>query len=142
MAVPGVTPPTPPVAETVATPVALLLHVPPLVASVNAVLVPVQTVADDGSIDATPEITVTALVTTQLPMLYEIVADPAEAPKTAPVEETVAIVVLLLVHVPPETVSPKGVLAFEHTVTVPAGVITVGLLLTVTVAVAGQVPVV
>ena len=69
VAVPATTPETTPVTETAATPVTLLLQVPPLVVSVKAKVVPVQTVGEAGEIAAGPASTVTTLVTAQVPML-------------------------------------------------------------------------
>ena len=50
--VPAATPVTLPVAETVAVPNALLLQVPPPVASVKAILLPLQTDEEDALIAA------------------------------------------------------------------------------------------
>ena len=65
VAEPTVTPVTTPEASIVATPVALLLHAPPLVASANVVVAEVQTVVVpviDAGVDGTV-FTVTAAVT-------------------------------------------------------------------------------
>ena len=68
VAVPAETPCTVPDA-TLATAVLVLLHKPPDVASVKLVVVPVHTLAEVDVIAAGPAITVTDLVTEQLPRL-------------------------------------------------------------------------
>lgn len=66
--VPDDTPVTVPIVPTVATPVLLLLHVPPLVELLNAVEAPTQIAVDDGVIPATVAITVTIFDAAQLPI--------------------------------------------------------------------------
>src|ERR1043166_4771101 len=107
MEVPADTPVTTPVVEPiVATPVLLLLQVPPPVPSLNVVVAPWQ-------ILVTPVIgrgdgyTVTVMAAAQ-PVLrvYEMVEVPAATPVTIPVDEPiVATVVLLLVQIPPPVAS-------------------------------------
>ena len=58
---------TVPVALTVAVPVAELLQVPPLIASVSVSVLPVHIVGEAGKRLAGPGLTVTILVTMQLP---------------------------------------------------------------------------
>ena len=63
MAVPAATPLTTPAEETVAIPVALLLHVPPVVASARAVVLPEQKLtAVEGVILPAPEVTLTVAI--------------------------------------------------------------------------------
>ena len=65
---PGVSPLTTPVSETVATPVALLLHTPPEVASDKSVVDPSQKITgDDGEMAEGAVTTVTITVAVQLP---------------------------------------------------------------------------
>jgi hypothetical protein len=68
-AVPATTPPAIPVLPTVAMPVAELLQLPPLTASVRLWVLPVQIVGDAGKITAGPGLTVTVLVIKQPPEL-------------------------------------------------------------------------
>ena len=65
VAVPNVIPVTSPLPSTVATPILLLLHVPPLTLLLSVVLVPMHTDADDGEIVAGAVFTVTLLITVQ-----------------------------------------------------------------------------
>ena len=105
---------------TVATVVALLAHVPPVVTSLKPVVKPTQTVAvpviDEGN-----GLTVTTNVAIQpVPRVYVIVDVPDDTPVTKPVEEpTVAFAVLPLVHVPPLVASLMLVVKPAHTVAVP-----------------------
>jgi hypothetical protein len=70
VAVPATTPVTTPVPPTEATPVALLLHVPPAVAFDNAVVLPAHTVAVPVIVPALGSaLTVTTLVVLALPQL-------------------------------------------------------------------------
>ena len=70
VAVPAATPVTTPVLATVAIPVALLLHAPPVVPLVNVVVPPAHTVAVPVIEPALGKgLTVTTLVTTALPQL-------------------------------------------------------------------------
>jgi len=64
VAVPAAPPEIKPVAPTVAIPVALLLHVPPLMASVNVVVAPAHTAVTPVMING-DELTATILVTVQ-----------------------------------------------------------------------------
>ena len=71
VAVPADTPVTSPLAFTVAMPVALLLHVPPAVASVNCVVLPIHTVCVPVIAATTgAEPTVTVLVTCVVPQPF------------------------------------------------------------------------
>jgi hypothetical protein len=69
------------------------------------------------------EVTVTGSVANAIPHApdtsYEIVALPALIPETTPDELTVATSVLLLVHVPPETVAERVELVAGQIVDVP-----------------------
>jgi len=102
--VPVATPLTVPVEEPiVATPVLLLLHVPPDVVELSVVLLPAQMLVVPV-IEAGVLFTVNVEVAIQLPILYVIVAVPAPAPVAVPVDEPiVATPVLLLLQVPPLT---------------------------------------
>ena len=102
-----------------ATVVLLLLHVPPVVASVSVVVVPEQMVK-------VPEIglgrgfTVTTEVVLQ-PNVVNVIDEvpPVPKPLTVPVPVTVATPVLLLVQVPPPEASLSVVVAPSQTVSVP-----------------------
>jgi hypothetical protein len=98
--VPALTPVTTPVDEpTVATPVALLLHVPPDVAFARVVVVPVHMLV--FPVMGRRALMVTTAVMAHPPDgVYEIVVLPPATPVTTPVDPTVAMDVLLLVHVP------------------------------------------
>jgi hypothetical protein len=139
VAVPVATPVTTPDAFTVALLVALLLHTPPLtvfprlvVADTHTVVVPVMEVLGALFI-------VTILVAT-VPQLveYDIVHVPAVRPLTTPAALTVALAVLLLLHVPNATLLLNVVVSPAQTLVVP--VIVPGVVLIVTTAVAEQVP--
>ncbi len=100
MLVPALTPVTTP-DTTVATPPALLVHVPPLVVEARVVVDPTHT-------DAVPVIaaggafTVTVVDVVQPPSVYVINTVPALTPVTTPVPpSTVALDRLLLLHAPP-----------------------------------------
>lgn len=114
-ALPEVTPNTTPDAFIEATLVLLLLHVPPVTAFVSVVLLPVQTTELPEIVPAvTGLLTTTVCVANAVPQLpetvYEISTVPVAKPVTLPVVLTVAIDVLLLLHVPPLTASVKVML--------------------------------
>ncbi len=99
-----------PVVETVAIVLLLLIQAPPVVVSVNVVVLLTHT--DEEPVMA--PITGVGLMVTDfvayavaqlLVTPYEIVTDPPDTPTTRPDADTVATAVLLLLHVPPETVS-------------------------------------
>jgi hypothetical protein len=116
--VPAVTPDTIPEPEpTVATEVELLLQVPPDTASLNVVVDPVQTVSVPV-IAAGNGVTVTMVVTALVPIAYEIVVVPADTAVTVPLA-TVATLVALLLHTPPEVTLLSVVVPPEHNVVVP-----------------------
>ncbi len=123
---------TPVVLPTVATPGALLVHVPPGVASVNVIVEPTHT-ADGPAITAGNAFTVITLVVEQPPPNeYVIVTIPGFTPVTIPVKDpTVAIVSELLLHVPPLMISLSVIVDPTHTLDGP--VIGAGEELTVTV---------
>ncbi len=140
VALPAVTPDTRPPEVTVATAVLLLVHVPPVAASVNKEVAP-EHIPVEPRIAAGDGVTVITRVTVQPePREYVIVTGPGVTPVTVPAEEpvdiTVAIVVLLLIHEPPGGVSLSSTLAPTHTVAGP--VIGPGEELTVTTVVAVQ----
>jgi hypothetical protein len=114
------TPVTMPVALTVAFVVLLLIQLPPVVVVLNAVVAPTHTIGVPV-IAAGVALTVTTLVVMHalLPR-YVIVAVPAAMPVTvALVSGTVAILVLLLLHVPPPVADGSVVVAPSHTMPVP-----------------------
>jgi len=129
--VPGETPLTDPEPErVVATDVLLLLHVPKP-GSVSEIELPLQTV-DGPDTEEGSGLTVTTAVTAQLSALvYEIVVVPGRIPPTLPeVAPTVAVVDVLLLHVPPVVTSARSVADPIHVCNVP--VIEEGIGLTVT----------
>ena len=114
---------TPLTALTVATASVTLLHVPPLVLLASVVFSPVQT-------DAVPVLaagvgfTVIGHAAKQLPgvVVYVMVNGPEDTPVTSPDPLlTVALAILLLVHVPPPVRSDKVVVSPVHTVEAPVG---------------------
>ena len=142
IAVPTPAPVTIPDVPTVATDVLLLLHVPLAVASVNVVVLPLQT-------DKVPAIgatvillTVTEYVTTFVKQLldteYEITSLPRVTPVTVPELLIVAIEVNLLLHVPPLIRSVKGMVDPMATLVGPVIGDVVGWAVTFTVAVVPQ----
>lgn len=119
----------------VATAVLLLVHVAPPVASLRVMEEPTHTgifpVMGSGV-----GFTVTGVITEHTaptPFEYVMVAVPAAAPLTSPPGFTVAIVVLLLLHVPPVKASDKSVVYPAQSVLIP--VIAGGIGFTVTVMV-------
>ena len=107
-AVPDDTPVTTPVPPTtVATVVPPLVHVPPVVPSVNVIVEPTQNDEDAGIVDGAA-LTVIIVVTVQpVPNEYVISDVPDNTPVTTPVPAIVATVVVPLVHVPPVVPSVK-----------------------------------
>ena len=131
--VPTFPPVTTPPLVIVATVVVTLLHVPPPVASVkfNENVWQIEVVLPEiatGSV-----FTVTTCVTKQVPSVYDIVDVPTRKPLTVPSVPTVAMVVAVLLHVPPPVASVSAVVDPWHTVGFP--VITAGCVFTVTVVV-------
>ena len=142
VAVPAATPVTTPLLETVAIPVAELLQTPDGVASVNAVVLPTQTVLvppiDAGV--AGSGLIVNAFVT-EFPQpvvtVYLTITVPAVSPVTTPPEVMLAVPVPATIdQVPPAVPLVKGAVAeFTHTESAPPAMpATVGTVLTVTVA--------
>ena len=115
VAAPAKPPVTIPNAVTEATDVLLLLHVPPVTASLKVTFEVLQT--DDAPVMAIGKaITVTDVVAAlPQPVEYVIVAVPAIPPVTTPDAFTVATNELLLLHVPPVTASLKVVFDVAHT---------------------------
>ena len=105
-----------PVEDIVATVVIVLLHVPPVVASVKLMVVPVHRLVGPV-IDPGPAPTVTTVVAIQpAPSEYVIVVVPIVPPVRIPVvRPIVATVVVLLVHVPPVTASLNVMVPPMHT---------------------------
>jgi hypothetical protein len=91
------------------------------VPSASAAVLPIQTVtAPEGDIATGPVVTVTTALAEQPPLNeYFIVSVPAITPVTIPVLPTVAIVLLLLLQVPPGVMSAKCVVCAVHTFNVP-----------------------
>jgi len=109
--------PAPP-ETTVATPVALLLHEPPTVASFRVMSEPTQTLP--GPVMGELALTAMVFVVMQLPIAYVIVALPAVTPLIIPVEEPMeAKDGALLVHIPPLTASVNVVVAPLQTLDTP-----------------------
>ena len=127
VAVPLPIPVTTPVAGfTMATVPSLLLHVPVKVRSARVVTVPVQ-MSDAPVIAATvgTGFTFTPAVAIEpqpnaLLITYDIVAAPALTPVTVPLASTVAMPLLLLLHVPPADASDRVIADPAHTVVVAA----------------------
>ena len=135
---PAAIPLTTPVPEpTVASDVLLLLHVPPVVASLKVVVEPIHTLATPV-IDAGFGLTVTPNTAVQpAGSVYVMVAVPADTPVTIPVPApTEAIEVLLLLHVPPLVASLSEVVSPTQTLLTP--VIADGVGLTVSIIVVVQ----
>jgi hypothetical protein len=132
--VPDVTPVTRPVESTVALPLLLLLHVPPVVALLKDVVAPIHTLIVPDIADGAVLIVTTLVIIQPVASVYVISEVPADIPVTTPVEEpTVATVGLLLLHVPPDVVFVRLVVAPTQATTVPP--IAAGNGLTVSVAV-------
>ena len=143
--VPDVSPFTTPDVPIVATTVFVLLHTPPLAASVNAVdelaqtlTVPLMVPAAGNGLTVTAW--VAAVVTLPLVTVYDIVVVPEVRPLTTPEVPTVATMVLVLLHAPPVAASANAVDKPAHTVAVPVIVPAPGAGLTVTTIVAATVP--
>jgi len=123
-----------------ATDALLLLQVPPVEMSLKVVDAPEQ-IAVTPDIAGVAAFTVT-IVEVEQPREVNVITDvatlllPETTPVTTPEEFTVAVPVLLLLHVPPVVVSPKAVVAPWHTFVMP--VIDAGTGLTVTMVVRVQ----
>jgi hypothetical protein len=117
--VPEAIPKTVPVAEPiVAIEVLLLLHVPPVTASVKVDVAPAQTsVVPEIEVIGLTVITVVAIQF--VGAVYVIIAVPPVTPFTVPDVPTVAMPVLLLLHVPPDVMSLKVVDVPAQTIVVP-----------------------
>ncbi len=128
--VPGEIPVTTPVDDpTLAIPMQMHCHVPPLDGFVNVIVEPAQTV-DGPTIGAAAVTTVTTKVAAQPPTVYLIVTMPGLTPVTTPVKgATVAIVTAVLLHIPLGVVLDNVVVA--PTQTEPDPVIAAGNGLTV-----------
>ena len=136
LVVPPLMPATTPVPFIVPMAVALLIHVPPAVASSRSVVCPTQTnalpviAAGDASTVTTRELM------QPVPSVYTIVVVPAVSPFTTPDASTVPTAVVLLLHVPPAVALSRSVVLPVHTVAAP--VMAAGSGLTVTTAVAAH----
>jgi hypothetical protein len=132
--VPATIPVTTPVAAfTGATVTLLLLHVPPVVALLNAVVKPTQTLSVPLIAAGNPLTVTTAFMVQPVGNVYTIVAVPTAAPVTTPVALTGATDALLLLHVPPAVALLSAVVEPTHTWRMPFT--TAGNWLTVTTAV-------
>ena len=142
--VPEVRPLTTPEELIVATVVLVLLHTPPVVASVNVVEEPEHTVAVPLIVPAEEGLTVTTMVAATIPQVfvtvYDMVVVPAARPLTTPEVFTVATRVLVLLHTPPVVASVNVVDKPAITVAVPLIVPAAGEGLTVITWVATAVP--
>jgi hypothetical protein len=119
--VPADTPVTTPVPLTaVATLVVPLVHVPPVVASVNVIVEPAQKAADAGMVDGVV-LTVTIAVAVQpVPNEYVIMAVPETTPVTIPLlVPTVATDVVPLVQFPLVVPSVKVIVVPEQKAAAP-----------------------
>lgn len=116
VALPAVRPVTVPSVATVATVEALLLQTPPVVASETFVVVPAQIVeAPVTVIAAGGFVTVMGVVTTQVPMEYEIVVEPSATPVTTPPDVTDAMSGLSELQIPPGVGFERGAIPPRQT---------------------------
>lgn len=125
--------------ETVAVPVALLLHIPPDVASVKVIELPVHTCGFAGNIMPGAVFTVATVDAEHPAIVYNIVAVPTEFPVITPPAVIEAMPEALLLHAPLPVASVKVAVPPRQTVT-GLGLIAEGVALTVTVVVEEQVP--
>ncbi len=140
IAVPALTPVIiPDVLLMVATVISLLLQVPPDVVLLSKADDPSHTVVVPLMVAGLLYIIIVVVRTHPAPNEYEIVAEPAATPVTTPVEPSmVAVDVLLLLHVPPDTGWPNVAVVPTHT---PVGpVIAAGVALIVITRVVKQPP--
>lgn len=109
-----------------------LLQVPPVVASVSNVVVPVQT-ANAPPIAAGNGLTVFRIVVKQpVPSVYDIAGVPADTPVTTPVPGTTdPSDGLLLLQVPPAGVEFNVVVRPTHSLAIPVMFAGVGLTVTI-----------
>ena len=121
VAVPAKTPVTKPLPEpTVATVVVPLLHVPPVVASLKLVVKPAQTFKVPVIAEGNGLTVKIAVVIQPVGKVYVIVALPLATPVITPVPEpAVAIVISLLLQLPPTVTSLNVVVKPEQTLSVP-----------------------
>ena len=110
---------TPVVEPIVAIAVALLLQVPPAVASNKGVVAPTHIVVVP-LIALGPGLTVTMIVAEQVPKVYDIIAVPNDTPVTIPVAGSIdATVGSLLPQIPPADVSLRVVVKPMHSTVLP-----------------------
>lgn len=119
VAVPRESPVTMPVAEPIVTiPADPGFHVPPP-GSVRVIVEPIHT-ADGPEIDSGDGFTVTIAVRMQLfGAVYVILAAPPVVPVTTPVDEPTDAKLLVVFHVPPDTLSLNVVVCPGHKFIVP-----------------------
>ena len=109
VAVPVLKPGTAPVALFAVMSVLPVLHVPPDTLSLRFITEPVHT-PPSPVIMAGIRFTVTVLYVVQPVLkLYSIVSIPADPAITIPVEPIVATIILLLLHMPPDTLSTNDI---------------------------------
>ena len=120
IAVPGDTPVKMPGASMVAIAVLLLLHTPPVTASLSGVESFMHTWSVPPIADGVG-LTVSIVVAAQpvALVMYEIIAVPAAPPVTVPVAPTIAILVALLLHVPPVVASANVMVDPIHKAVAP-----------------------
>ena len=121
MAVPADPPVTiPDAAPTEATEGKLLLHVPPVTASVNVAELPIQRELAPVTALGTPKLTVTDVCAEPHEFEYVILTVPVTTPVTIPVDApTVASTVAPEVQVPPDTESDKVIVPPTQTLDDP-----------------------
>ena len=103
----------------VATVVAPEVHIPPLLLLLNVADDPMHILDEPVIMDGNP-LTVIVFVTKQpVGNVYVMFAVLAAMPVMIPVDPTVAVVMLLLLHVPPDVTSVKAVVNPTHAVGVP-----------------------
>ena len=128
--VPALLPLTTPEVFTEAIAELLLLHTPPVIASVSVITAPAQTLSAPSMVPASGKaFTVTLSVVVANPHeleVYEIVAVPGVSPVTTPDALIVAIAPLLLLHPPPVATLLNVIAAPAHTLSTPRMVPTSG----------------
>ena len=128
--VPAIAPVTTPVTGFIVAFPLLLLHTPPAGVVFNVVVKPTHTFVVPVIVVGC-ELTVTTVVLIQpVFSVYVIIAVPASAPESTPLDDPMVALALLLLHVPPAGVEFNVDVAPVHMFVVP--VIVVGLALTVT----------
>ena len=117
---------------TAAIPADALLHVPLEVLQYNVVLLPEHTVDTPVIAEGTGPTVTTCVLAQPLPVVYDMVATPADTPVTTPELFTVAFDGLLLLHAPPPVLHANASVLPVHTALPP--VIAAGIVFTVATA--------